>query len=100
MVRYTVRFFDTETSLTVIKVPRVDCDLVRSAVTFLTQIKDEPVTAVVLATSGSARTAKIAVLRHIKKIFRMKYSGSKNIHLEKKDLQKLESLFGQVRAID
>lgn len=95
-----VRLYNSETSLAVVKVPREDCDLIRSAITLLTQIQDEPITAVVLSTSGSARTAKIAAMRQVKKAFKMKYSDVNNTNVGKKELQKLEVLIDQVRGMD
>lgn len=96
----TVRLYNSETSLAVVKVPREDCDLIRSAITLLTQIQDEPITAVVLSTSGSARTAKIAAMRQVKKAFKKKYSDVNNTNVRKKELQKLEVLIDQVRGMD
>ena len=74
--------------------------MVRSAVTLLTQIQEEPITAVVLATSGSARTAKVAAMRQVRKDFREKYRGAHNNGIGKKELQKLDSLIDHIRGID
>lgn len=95
-----VRLYSSEARLAIVKVPRDDCDLVRSAVTFLTQIQEEPVTAVVLATNGSARTAKVAAMRQVRKDFREKYRDARNIGIGKKELQKLDSLIDHIRGID
>lgn len=96
----TVRFYSPETKLAMLRVPRDSANMVRSAITFLTQVREEPIAAVVVSTSGSARTAKIAALRAIKKAFRKKFDSDSKSSADVKQLKQLKSLINSVSHID
>jgi len=68
--------------------------------TLLTHVKDDPIVASVIATSGSARTAKIAALREIKRMFHRNVNVDGNGSANRKQLKKLEEQIDQVRGID
>ena len=54
-----------------IKIPRDKCNLVRAAVTFLTEIKEVPIVVSTIAVSASSRTAKIAALHELRYSFNL-----------------------------
>lgn len=62
-----VRHVDDDSRLVMIRVPRATVAKVRTAITYMTTFKNHPVVASVVAVNGSARTAKIAATRAIKK---------------------------------
>lgn len=80
---YTVRFCDAATRLALIRVPREFCGTVRAAITLLTTIQMQQqqqqqrqpqrsvaVTVTVLSVKGSARTAKMEAIRHVRRFYR------------------------------
>lgn len=69
-----VLFYNTDTGLAMIKVPRDSSNLVRSAITIMTQLNNVPMVATVLSTNGSARTAKLATIRELKRMFQNRYA--------------------------
>jgi len=103
-----VRLYMPESKLALIKVPRDASDLVRSAITLLTKVNDEPIVATVISTNGSARTAKLATLRLIKRKFRNRVGvGNANVNVNVndairigKELRNLEDQLEIVRNID
>ena len=97
MVR-TVRLYNPETQLAMIKVPRDSSDIVRSAITLLTEVNDEPIVATVISTNGCPRTAKLAALRETKRIFQVTVAGKGATG--KKELRNLEDQMDQIRNID
>ena len=87
-----------DTNLAMIKVPRDQCDLVRSTLMLMVEIKDIPTVARVVSTNGSARTAKLHAFKEIKRIFRAK--NKNGTHIKESDVNNLEEQFGQVRNIE
>ena len=80
-----------------LKVPREHCSRIRAAITLLTRVGDEPITAVVVSISGSARTAKLAALREIKQRF---HQMNSNESLIKKNLKRLDQNIEQICRFD
>lgn len=103
-----VRLYIPDSKLALIKVPRDASDLVRSAITLLTKVNDESIVATVISTNGSARTAKLATLRLIKRKFRNRVGvGNANVKANAndairigKELRNLEDQLELVRNID
>lgn len=93
-----VRLYNPETQLAMIKVPRDSSDIVRSAITLLTEVNDEPIVATVISTNGCPRTAKLAALRETKRIFQVTVAGKGATG--KKELRNLEDQMDQIRNID
>ena len=106
----SVRLYIPASKLALIKVPRDASDLVRSAITLLTKVNDESIVATVISTNGSARTAKLATLRLIKRKFRNRVGvGNANVNVNAnandairigKELRNLEDQLELVRNID
>lgn len=105
---HSVRLYIPDSKLALIKVPRDASDLVRSAITLLTKVNDESIVATVISTNGSARTAKLATLRLIKRKFRNRVGvGNVNVKANAndairigKELRNLEDQLELVRNID
>lgn len=93
-----VRMYNHDTNLAMIKVPRDHCDLVRSALMLMVDIKDSPTVARVVSTNGSARTAKLHAFKEIKRIFRAK--NKNGTHIKESDMYNLEEQFEQVRNLE
>ncbi|KAL7465872.1 hypothetical protein ACHAXS_006176 [Conticribra weissflogii] len=64
-----VRLYDPKARLAIIKTSREKYSLVRSCLTFLSQIRQERVIATTIAVSGSARTARNAAWKEVRKRF-------------------------------
>lgn len=64
-----MRLYDVKARLAVIKTTREKYPLVRSALTFLTQIKQQRVVITTIAVSGSARTARNIAWTEVRKRF-------------------------------
>lgn len=90
--------YNHDTNLAMIKVPRDQCDLVRSTLMLMVEIKDIPIVARVVSTNGSARTAKLHTLKEIRRIFRAK--NKNGTHIKESDMYNLEEQFEQVRNIE
>jgi len=69
---HSVRMYDSDTQLAIVKVPRHACSIIRSALTLITTILGLPVVASTISINGSVRTAKIAALHHIQQIYNNK----------------------------
>jgi len=96
---YSVRLYNPGTRLAMIKVPRDGSDIVRSAITLLTKVNDEPIVATVISTNGCPRTAKLAALRETKRAFQIRVAGRGGA-TDKKELRNLEQQMDQIRNID
>lgn len=90
--------YNHDTNLAMIKVPRDQCDLVRSTLMLMVEIKDIPIVARVVSTNGSARTAKLHTLKEIRRIFRTK--NKNGTHIKESDMYNLEEQFEQVKTIE
>ena len=88
-----VKFCDAETQLVVVRVPRQYCDMIRSSLTLLLTNKQlvslgettttqqqqgsmQDYQASVVSVHGSARTAKIAVFRKLREVYRLQIQQS------------------------
>jgi hypothetical protein len=69
------------------------------------RVNDVPMVATVISTNGSARTAKLAAVREVKRIFRtseggvMSTSSNSNNDIQER-LMKLEEQIEQVHCVD
>mmetsp|Transcript_24728 Transcript_24728/g.51551 ORF Transcript_24728/g.51551 Transcript_24728/m.51551 type:complete len:194 (-) Transcript_24728:362-943(-) len=64
-----VRVYDPKARLAIIKTSREKCPLVRSSLTFLSQVRQQRVIATTIAVSGSARTARNVAWKEVRKLF-------------------------------
>lgn len=90
----TVRYFDSESNLALIRVPRHECGKVRAALTFMTTIDNEMVVATVLSVNGSARTAKLVAMGELRRRFRESSNAASATKLKK-----LEGRLNQIRSV-
>mmetsp|Transcript_11298 Transcript_11298/g.21138 ORF Transcript_11298/g.21138 Transcript_11298/m.21138 type:complete len:191 (-) Transcript_11298:1102-1674(-) len=90
-----VVFYNTDTGLAIVKVSRDSCNLVRSAITIMMQVNNVPMVATVISTNGSVRTAKLAAIREIKRMFR----ESDAVPTQER-LKKLEEHMDQVHCVE
>ena len=120
-----VRLYDDEYRIALIKAPRSGCNIIRAALTLLTQIRITsssttiPIVASTLSINGSTRTMKLATLRLLKQCFQDKIYRFKrdqltedkldetNIHmqrfysnLETKMMLEFEERMKNVQSID
>eukprot|EP00934_Nitzschia_sp_Nitz4_P009219 Nitzschia sp. Nitz4//scaffold123_size70294//35639//36226//NITZ4_005928-RA/size70294-exonerate_est2genome-gene-0.77-mRNA-1//-1//CDS//3329534485//9209//frame0 len=104
-----VRFWDPDTRLLLLRVPREFYGIVRSSLTLWTHHNaswDAPskcptIVASVLAVSGCARTAKLATIARLRKIFRHQIQSlGKDSKRSRQELQKLETLTTTIQSID
>mmetsp|Transcript_5819 Transcript_5819/g.8429 ORF Transcript_5819/g.8429 Transcript_5819/m.8429 type:complete len:187 (-) Transcript_5819:420-980(-) len=105
-----VRLYDSKTRLAMIRVPREFCNLIRSAITFITIIDKNPVIVRCISVNGCARTAKMVAIKEVKKSFRS------NLHhqlqevddtlpagdekLIRKECKELDELLNVIRTMD
>ena len=96
-----LRFYDPSTQLAVVRVPRKYCDMIRSSLTLLltrkqllsigenadtTQQSDYQTS--VVSVHGSARTAKIAVFRKLRELYRKQIQESRILFPNDENLRK------------
>lgn len=84
-----VRLYNPDTRLAIIKTSRDSADIVRSAITLLNQLNDEPIVASVVSIHGSARTLKLSCIE----LLRNTFPPSEKMH-------KLEEQIEQIRVIE
>lgn len=90
-----VRFCDAETQIAVVRVPREFCGKIRAALTLLLTRKQlasigeltemeskQDYLASVVSVHGSARTAKIAVFRKLREVYKVKIEESRKLFPE------------------
>jgi hypothetical protein len=66
-----VRFWDAaQTKLMLLRVPREAASSVRASLAFLTSIRTVRVALRTLSAHGSARTAKVATIKHVRSFYR------------------------------
>ena len=98
---FTVQFYDEPSQLAILKTSRDSCDAMRSAVTMLTTVKQQPVVATTLSISGSLRTAKICALHELRVWFDSSLQDTKkNVVMEKKIHALLEEQMKRVRNLE
>ena len=114
-----VRFSDPTTRLVTVRTPREYCGLVRATITLLTSLSNsnnnsnQRVVLHVLSVNGSARTAKVAAIREVRRFYRDRLLQSKKkttgdptamISLSEKDTARLcrsmEDGLQQISSID
>lgn len=89
LISSTVRLYNADTRLAIIKTSRDSADIVRAAITLLNQLNDEPIVASVISIHGSARTLKFSCIQLLRKTF----PPSEQLH-------KLEEQIEQIRVIE
>ena len=95
-----MRFYDPETHVALISVPRQDCGSIRAAISFLTVLRSSQRVAVTtLQVSGSARTAKLAALRFLPQLYREHRHKFGETEGEEKFPQKLVEAMATIRKI-
>lgn len=67
-----VRICDGTTRLLLIRTPRAFCARVRASLTLLTTVQEQKVSLTVLSVTGSARTAKVDAIRHVRGFYRQR----------------------------
>ena len=65
-----VRFADPTTRLAMVRTPREFCGRVRASITLLTLLNNQRVVLAVMSVNGSARTAKVAAIRELRRFYR------------------------------
>jgi hypothetical protein len=94
-----------------VRVPREFCGLVRVAVSFVTMLQNKRVVLSCLSVNGSARTARLAATKQVKRSYRERIlltrreeNATNNMHLSLKDAQRtcrqMEETLSAIRIID
>jgi len=101
-----VRLSDLSTRLAMIRVPRQFHTKIRASITFMTAIGGKRLVASVISVNGSARTAKLATIRHIRSIYRERIllqqqmgNGHESMKLMEESCKQLNDLLAVVSDI-
>jgi len=102
-----VRFWDPNSRLLLLRVPRDECGRVRASLTLwghlpLSSSSSCRIVASVLSVNGSARTAKRSALHTIQKYYRQRIGAMVKTNRKRfeKECKKLQELIGMIQAID
>jgi Rpp14/Pop5 family len=71
-LNFLVRFCDSTIRIALIRVPREYCQVIRAAITLLTETRNKPIVVTTLSVKGSARTAKIDAIRQVRWHYRIR----------------------------
>ena len=92
-----VRYYDEQDRLAMIRMPREGYGMVRASIMFLTLLQSKAVVASVISVNGSARTARLAAISEVQRLFRGHHSQK---NPSKKEVIQLELRLQQIQAID
>lgn len=84
-----VKFCDADTQLALLRVPREGCKVVRSALTLLMEFQGQRIVCDVLSTSGSIRTGRACLMKHVRNWYRAALKEALNEPSYRKEVDRL-----------